>query len=557
MRNHLLIILSIFISITALQAQVDKEVEVTRAYIPVVEQATKPPLKASIADTAVITPEVDYDITPLSISTTLKSRAINPAKITYWEFNRPASAQIKVGAGGPLNSLFQGVISTQNSSVGYLAAQLDHLGNYSDIASYSGESRQNATQMLGDASVSAGLYMGKKLLAVDLNYLNNSYRNYAFAQSYDTHILYQGLGANLSFGDDFVDLERLNYGVKASVDSYFDRKMHSSNSLSLNADFAKNYALGDLSYGIGVKLVDEWKNYGIADYQVYGNLAIPLRKVDINVGLNYHLYDSFGAASIESKHYVLPNLMLKYVHSPALIAYAGIDGLLENNGFKELSMINQFVAGGLSSVKPMVQNRGFLGIEGELFNAAFSYSLSADYTSRQNNRYWLLNVANITTEQVYNSFFDVKFGALDIYAANLALAYKPISNLKFSLDATFSSFDEPNDMAGYNSLPSFEGTVGAEYSARVFTLGAKARYIGERSAMMNSYNVGSSAVSGDISSLALPGAIDVSVYADCKLGSRLSIFAQGDNLCNESLYEWAMYRGFGARFTVGVKYNFK
>ena len=42
-----------------------------------------------MTDTTRIRPEIDYTITPLSLQTTLTTRPIRPATVTYWEFNRP------------------------------------------------------------------------------------------------------------------------------------------------------------------------------------------------------------------------------------------------------------------------------------------------------------------------------------------------------------------------------------------------------------------------------------------------------------------------------------
>ncbi len=558
MRKHILIIVFISLSISALQAQINKEVEVTKAFIPEIQQAVKPQLKATIADTTTINPDVDYNITPLSINTTLKSKAINPAKVTYWEYNRPASAQVKIGAGYPLNSLFQGVVSSHNASVGYIAAQVDHTGIYSDITSYNTLTEQNATQILNDASVSAGLYTGNnKLLAADFSYLYNYYQNYAFEQVASSQIGYQGLGATVRFGDDFVDLSRLNYAVRASTESYFDRDMYSTNSLDFGVDFSKTYGLGDMMYGIDYKRIDEGESYLVNDYSIYADLSTKLLALDINIGLDYHLYYSASGTTSEPSHYILPDVKIKYIQSAVFSAYLRFGGSIENNSFKELSTINQFVGSGMSYLAPTYDNYCAAGVMGELFKSALSYSLYVDYTIRENNRYWVLNLVQLNTNQMHNSHFDVLLDDIEILSVNAEIGYKPLSNLKFTLDAHYNSYTESQAVAGYNMLPKFTVGANAEYSARRFRLGVDARYIGEREGIINTYTTSSSAVYGTRSSVKLPGAINLSAYADYKLKDAFSIFVQGSNLCNENLYEWAMYRGFGVQVTAGVKFNFR
>ena len=52
-------------------AQVEKRVEVSKAYIPSVEYASKLAIRPNMVDTVGMQPEIDYEITPLSLSTQL------------------------------------------------------------------------------------------------------------------------------------------------------------------------------------------------------------------------------------------------------------------------------------------------------------------------------------------------------------------------------------------------------------------------------------------------------------------------------------------------------
>ena len=85
-------------------AQVEKRVEVTKAYVPKVESALKLAVEPDMTDTTRMRPEIDYTVTPLSLQTTLATRPIRPATVTYWEFNRPLPFYLKVGAGDPAHS---------------------------------------------------------------------------------------------------------------------------------------------------------------------------------------------------------------------------------------------------------------------------------------------------------------------------------------------------------------------------------------------------------------------------------------------------------------------
>ena len=79
------------------RAQVEKQVEVTKAYEPNVEPATKLRIEPRMDDTVTMRPEIDYTITPLTLQTTLDTRPIRPAQLSYWEFNTPSRFYLKAG----------------------------------------------------------------------------------------------------------------------------------------------------------------------------------------------------------------------------------------------------------------------------------------------------------------------------------------------------------------------------------------------------------------------------------------------------------------------------
>lgn len=82
-------------------AQVEKQVEVTKAYVPRVESASKLAVVPDMTDTTHMRPEIDYTVTPLVMRTSLTTRPIRPATVTYWEFNRPLPFYLRSGRATP------------------------------------------------------------------------------------------------------------------------------------------------------------------------------------------------------------------------------------------------------------------------------------------------------------------------------------------------------------------------------------------------------------------------------------------------------------------------
>lgn len=53
-----------------------------------------------------------------------------------------------------------------------------------------------------------------------------------------------------------------------------------------------------------------------------------------------------------------------------------------------------------------------------------------------------------------------------------------------------------------------------------------------------------------------PFGVDLRVNFDWHVSHRVTLFAEGRNLLNQSLYEQAWFPELGANFTVGIKANF-
>lgn len=158
-------------------AQVEKRVEVTKAYVPSVEGASKLAVVPDMTDTVKMRPEIDYTITPLSLQTTLATRPIRPATVTYWEFNRPLPFYLKVGMGYPFNSVLDFYASSQNPGTGYVVGYVNHEGRYSKIGNDFGV-KNNSTRMLNRIGAAAGKYFGRHVLEGDLSYENRMYHRY-------------------------------------------------------------------------------------------------------------------------------------------------------------------------------------------------------------------------------------------------------------------------------------------------------------------------------------------------------------------------------------------
>ncbi len=557
MKRTIITLLFITFASGALHAQVNKEIEVVKAYVPQVSKATKPMLKAEIVDTAYIKPDVDYNITPLAINTQLQTKAIKPATVTYWEFNKPAKAQLKVGAGYPLNTLLQGYASSHNASVGYIAGSIDHRGNFSDIESTTGD-MVNATQMTNNGEVAAGLYLGGRTLGGKISYDNNLYNNYAFKQISSPKVNHQRVGGALSFGDDFVDLSSFNYKVNAAYSHFFDRESRHNNRLNIGAMAGYRIGLGDATLAAGYQSDNGGNYYNTQETYLTATVEHEVNNWQLRAGLSLDNTTSEIASQKESKTYLLPQISL-YSQTKKLISpFVEISSEVERNNFEELSQFNPFVKSGTAAINGAIYNLEG-GIEGLNNKSTFGYKLYLGHQIGLDSRFWALNIiedSGLVATDTYASYFDLELANLNTTSFNLMLDYWPISNLALELDAHYYLYSKTKSSNYLNSRPDYSLSAAASYNLRKVAFGVSGSLMGARSYTMNTYSPLSSVSQSD-NAVNLPAAFNLKAYLEYNHNERTSFFIEGSNLCNKNLYPLPLYRGYGAQVTLGVKINFR
>ena len=99
--------------------------------------------------------------------------------------------------------------------------------------------------------------------------------------------------------------------------------------------------------------------------------------------------------------------------------------------------------------------------------------------------------------------------------------------------------------------------MGVAYEGRKVSFGVKALMQGVRRWTvidLSATTDASEPVCGP--SFEAPFGVDLRVNFDWKVSGRVTLFAEGRNLCDAKLYDWAYYRDYGVGFTAGVKLQF-
>ena len=593
-------------------AQVEKQVEVTKAYVPRVESASKLAVEPDLTDTTHMRPEIDYTVTPLSLRTTLATRPIRPATVTYWEFNRPLPFYVKVGAGYPLNSVLDFYATTQNPSTGYALAYVNHAGSYSKIANSFGV-KNNSTRMFNRAGVAAGKYIGRHTLEGELSYDNRMYHRYG-AWADPASGLGFGAGAmtdygdaqlQLRFGDDFQDLSRLNFEVGLHGGLFFDHSDWPASDMqggesSIGADGRIAWAWGRSRFGVGIaydylagrKYLDGSTQQLIRAGVRYGFDGGVVR---LDLGVDYYR-DRIGTASMADYargNYLIPHARVEFnLGTPGLRPFVEADGGVRPNDLRSLTAENPYVRSSqwpsdafITSADLPLDNRNFpvydenslwlskssvdynfrLGLGGSLWHSIVGYRLYAGFSVHDNHLFWTgWQVARPDTG------CDVLFLPVQarqtVTSLNGEIEIRPLSSLKIDLGAHGRLYNDESDLK--NGDPAFAGNAGIAYEGRKIAFGVEALLESSRSWSVYRYTLqvaggedSGQAESGTLEKAVLepfstPFGVDLRAHFDWHVSGRVTLFAEGRNLLNRKLYNAAWFPELGARFAVGIKANF-
>lgn len=551
------------------EAQVDKRVEVTKDYEPVVTGAMKLPIVPDMADTVKMRPEIDYTITPLMYSTELvTAHSFNPAKVTYWDFNRPTTFYLKLGVGYPVNTVGDFFISTHNVRTGYLMAAATHYGEFGARDNGFGDNR-NATQAVTRGRVAGGVYVGKRMFEGELAYGDCTGRRFAApsvidaATQYPTPSAeYEDFTLKLRFGDDFVDLSRTNFNIDFSG-SFFhdksDRIMESVPKLHqfdfgvggrVGRNFGRHYLEADLRYA-GMRGVKDLKDS--KDDTVWAGLRYGYNSetVGVFVGADY-CFDK----SDRARHYVLPYAKLHFniTNNDSVIPFVELEGALQSNDYYSLARHSVYVdyTGDMVSLPNTLSYDLRFGIEGKLGRGRFSYRLYAGWAFESDALYWY----------TYNyEWLRAVAARRDVFTLNLEADYRPIDQLIISAGIHgrfFKEYGELNDVELKGAESPLEGVLKLRYAHKKFSVGASARVGGAAEWTNVSYpydSAGQPSV-GAYSADRMPAYVDVGVDFEWNVKSDWRIFVEGSNLANMHIYNIGYFREQGIRFTAGFKFTF-
>ena len=550
---QIVVLATIMVLPVALSAQEHKRVEVTTTYTPEITPQTKLLPPASIANNPPLEPEITYEVHPDTWQISLEDHLFQPAKASYWDFGRAKRLYAEIAAGYPLTS--KAVLSylTQNIRVGYFGVDVKHDASYSARENVEGVMRSMADSydMRNGIKLRGGAVLGNQMFEAELGYLSSIYNQYAKrGDSYRS--LFHDADLSLKYGDNFVDLSRLNFGVEVhgnlwatTPEPLTDRitllpEFNAGGSVRLARDFSKNLIGLDLCY-------DMWQSpndYSDIRFGFETDYARNFGIVDLKASLGY-LYDKVRHRAKPS-HFVTPgldlyfNLGLDYVR-PFLsfktdIGQNGVASLYRRNPYLDYNALRE-------SLLATPNTRSY-----DLSFGAMGSALSSHL------RYKLYLGANFMRDQVV--WYITEPGLFGVDCANnnrlfvgAELDYLPVGGLE--IGAKFYAHLDNSASQFAVSEACMNGELRVAYTLKRWKFYVAGELIGPRTWSALEEGV----VAYD--KFSTPLVVNLMAGLGYRASGKVELYVDGYNLLNSHhLYDYAYYPNNGIGFMAGIKIDF-
>lgn len=549
-----------FAASTEVVAQEHKHVEVTTTYTPDLAIATKLVAPASVAEDSNFMPDIEYAIDPDIWQIELDDHYFDPAKASYWDYNRPVRTYMRAGFGVPVRSDFKLRYTTQNARVGYFSAGFVHDGNFSAREMMDGgvvvpRTVGESFDMRNGISVVAGTFIGSKMLEVDTKVNLDAYNRYAESSADVARLNFQDLGLKLSFGDSFSNLNRLNFGV----DVYGGYWSHNAPAVAdvapalsqFNAGGALRFArhFGKNTYGLklgGDMYKSLFSTYSDLRIGIEGEYSRDFGFVALESSLGYMFDKVQGAA--KAQHYLLPRAKALFnVGLSYLTPYIELNTVVLQNSAADLYRMNPYLdyneAQDVMLTMPNSCNFDMsVGIVGSAFKSHLTYRLYAGAKNMSDCVVWYIN---------NNLNFGVATANNTRMFVGAEVGYNPIGGLMLTAKVDAHK-DNTADTKYVIDTPKFRGEFMAEYTLKRMRFYCSANMLGARE-WSGELDVDGKSI---VDSFKSESTIDLRAGMSFRATSKWRVFVDGYNLLNAKIYDYAYYYRNGMGVVAGVEIDF-
>ncbi|MBA4134805.1 MAG: TonB-dependent receptor [Flavobacterium sp.] len=507
--------------------------------------------------------------------------------IKYTIFSFPVASTFAPAKGkaagvdkSPQEKIFSNYLTLAAGNYGTVNAELFVTENVSNTDYFGGSLRHSSSQggidgvFLDDKFMNSTLDLtyGSRTNTMnwnaDLGYQHQIYNWYGFypgtitpetlatideQQTY--HTLYVGgrLGLNNILKESSVKFTRF-WDAFGSAENRFVAKPSLEFDIveqKIKADFVLDYISGSFDKNMvgnaGIK-------YGFTNVGFQPSIKIQKDDLTVNAGVGF--FYSAAQEQGESKFFIYPQVTGSYrVVGDLMIFYAGLEGGLKQNSYRDFVQENFFVSPTLM-VAPTDQKYDiYVGLKGKLANSV-SYNIRGSYVNEDNRALFKSNgyeeLVGFEGYQYGNSF-NVVYDKLKTVSFFGELKADFSKNVAFGINGTFSSYSTDGENEAWN-LPALK--LGASLDVNItqkWYAGTNVFFVGERKDFAHFASLTQPTFDTEVT---LDSFFDLNAHIGYKHSERLTFFLKGNNLANQDYQRWLNYPVQGLQVLGGANYKF-
>lgn len=296
---------------------------------------------------------------------------------------------------------------------------------------------------------------------------------------------------------------------------------------------------------------EEEINYTLMNFGITPNLVILRDDLTLNLGASF-VYALDGESS-NSSFYIYPQVSASYrLADDYFIAYAGMEGSLDQNTYYELAGENPFVSPTMNIMPTDKPYDAYLGAKGKLSNS-IAYNLRGSYATEFNKPLYLSNRINENNKNYgYGNSFGVVYDDINTLSFTGEINVDVNRDFKLGVNASYFNYSSDEEVEAWN-LPDFKATVLADYQiTEKWFAGANVFFAGERKDL--EYMIGQDVLGERV--VTLESFVDLNANLGYRFNNQLSIFAKGNNLLGNNYERWSNFPVQGVQVLAGATYKF-
>lgn len=346
------------------------------------------------------------------------------------------------------------------------------------------------------------------------------------------------------FSDDFKAME---HDVNLKVDSDLDLGYNDILSTALEVDYIST-TYGEQYSPIG------FDKYSYFNISLYPKMRFDISGLDVNLGVKAAFSSDLEYS--EDEFYIYPKLNLNYNLTESFNIFAGANGDLKQNSYREFVDENPFVSPNLAISPTSTSYDVYGGVQGQFdklsYSARLSYAQYENFALFRHNTMPPTNLGPFAYEQ--NNSFSVVYDDMSQLNFNFALNYTPHEDLDLGFDANYNVYDTDLQKEAWN-LPEIEAQVFGHYQfTDKWRFGATLFFVGER----QSYDL---ALNPDLnifeySSKTQDAFVDLNAEVEYQINPQFAVFLRGNNLLGSDKDRWKNYEVQGIQVLGGLTYKF-